>query len=694
MGLDDYRAKRDFGKTPEPEPAVDGTREGNVFVVHRHEATRLHYDLRLEMEGVLRSWAVPKGFSYDPSDKRLAVRTVDHPIEYEHFEGVIPKGEYGAGTMMIWDRGYYEVVKADSGPEAVRAGELKVILHGRKLRGEWHLVRTGNPPPKEEKQSQWLLFKSRDCYAGTSRDSVLGVGLEAAPRADFPGAIEPMRCGAECAPFSDPAWLFEMQFAGRRVFAEKRGREVALRGLEASLPEVERQLASIAAENALIDGVLVVPDEHQRPSLERLRRRLAGESGESVAFYAFDLLHFDEFDLRGLPLLERKAALRAVLAPAPGVLFVDHVPGNGESLAEVVAAAGLPAAIAKRADAPYTPGPSESWLTLPVGAGPANAEAAGPEAGASVFEALEALERERPERSSARVKFTNLDKVFWPAEGFTKGDLVAHYERVADWILPYLHERPIHMNRFPDGIDGKSFYQRQAKVDAPEWLTKVEIASSGEEPHLQMICNDRDSLLWLANQGSIDIHPWLSRRGSLDSPDWCLIDLDPKGAPFTHVVRVARAVGKVLRGIGLRPYLKTSGKTGLHIVVPLVSGYTYDHSRMFGEGVARVVVRELKDICTIERVIDSRGGKVYIDFLQNRRGQTIVPPYCARPVPGAQVSTPLAWDELESDLTPALFTIQTVPERFERVGELYRDALTDLQDLLPAIEKLQELYLG
>ena len=290
-----------------------------------------------------------------------------------------------------------------------------------------------------------------------------------------------------------------------------------------------------------------------------------------------------------------------------------------------------------------------------------------------------------------RFSFTNLDKVYWPVEGFTKGDLVAYYESVSDVLLPYLEERPIHMNRYPDGIDGKSFYQRQVKEDFPDWIPVQEVESDRKgETMRQFVCNDRDTLLFMANQGSIDLHPWLSRRGTPDEPDWAVIDLDPKGAPFRDVKRIAREIGKLLRGIGMRPLAKTSGSTGIHVYVALEAGYTYEHSRMFCELVARVIAREHGDVATIERVIGQREGKVYLDFLQNRRSQTIVPPYSVRPVRGATVSAPLEWDEIDSELEPGLFTIQTMPPRLVERGDLFRAALTDRHDLLPAIEALGE----
>ena len=339
MSIDDYRKKRDFGRTPEPSPGRRGALEKGVrtFVVHRHEARNLHYDLRLEHGGALLSWAVPKGFSFDPADKRLAVRTEDHPLEYYEFEGVIPKGEYGAGTMMIWDRGTFSLVVEEDMDRAIEKGEIKVVLNGRKLRGEWHMVRTKQAP------NSWLLFKSRDLYAGNSRDTALGVSLARAVSRAMPRSIALAGVDGEREPFSDPAWLFEMEFSGRRMLAEKAGDDVRLRGLRRSAPSVLSvidALGDLAAESALVDGVLVATDVNGRPDLLELERRLEGGEVDGVQYYAFDLLHYDEFDVRPMAQLDRKAALRAILPESAALMFVDHVAGNGGSLVEVVSSAG------------------------------------------------------------------------------------------------------------------------------------------------------------------------------------------------------------------------------------------------------------------------------------------------------------------------------------------------------------------
>ncbi len=675
--LDDYRRKRDFRSTPEPEPAPPLARADDVFVVHRHEARNLHYDLRLEHAGVLKSWAVPRGFSFDPAEKRLAVRTEDHPLEYEHFHGRIPKGQYGAGTMQIWDRGRYELVKIPTWEEAMARGELKVRLHGRRLRGEWHLVRT------QQAKNSWLLFKSKDEYSGHARESALGIELGDAPERAVPPSTTPMRWTSERPALRDPDWLYEMEFAGARSLAHKRGGTIVLPAFPTPPSAVVAGMRALRCHEALIDGVLVALDAGGRPTRDALAQALATDHGRDVVFYAFDLLQWEDYDLRALPLLDRKQALRTLLPGDGGVLFVDHVAGDGASLLAAIAEAGLPAAIGKRAGSRYASGPSPDWVRVPCS--PAAVDGAGPPRTTNVTPTTAAAPRWKP---------SNLGKVWWPAEGYTKGDLLAYYHAVADALLPHLRDRPLHLNRFPDGIDGKSFYQREVKEGSPAWLRTAPIEHDGAiVPH--HVVDDLDTLLHVVNLGSIDLHPWLSRVGSLDAPDFAVLDLDPKQAPFPHVVRIARAAGKLLRGIGLRPLLKTSGKHGMHVFVPLLPGYTYDHSRMFCEAIARVLVRELPDIATVERLPDRREGKVYLDFLQNRRSQTIVPPYSARPVRGASVSAPLLWDELEDgELTPQRFTIKTMPQRLAQRGDLFRKALDDKQDLMPAIAALGEMLRG
>jgi bifunctional non-homologous end joining protein LigD len=678
--IDAYREKRDFERTPEPPPEPSpGERGTSAFVVHRHEARRLHYDLRLEMEGVLKSWAVPRGFSYDPSVKRLAVRTEDHPLRYETFEGVIPKDEYGGGTMTIWDRGRYEVLEGTDGPKGVEEGKLEIRLRGRKLRGEWHLVKT-----RSEKH-EWILFKARDRYARDDSEKPPFFDLGAGVESPMPEAVLPMETGETSAPFSDPDWLFEIEFDGLRSSLRKDGDEARLvtkagADLSAVFPDILAESDLLRAERALVDGVLVAIDDSQRPSRKLLDERLAGTSDAPVFFYAFDLLYYEEWDVTPLALGVRKELLSTVVPRLSRVLFVDQVQGRGEDLYGVASAAGLPAVVAKRASSVYRSGVSSDWRLVPVETDETAREQP----------LLEALRTKRT--GGKKIQFSNLDKVFWKEEGYTKGDLIRYYDRVAETLLPYLHERPVHMLRYPDGIDGKAFYQKDAPDHTPDWVVIEAIESDGEAIRY-IICNDRDTLLFMANLASIDLHPWLSRRTSRDSPDWMVFDLDAKESPFGDVVKIARTLGKVLRGIGLRPYLKTSGATGLHVYVPLVPGYTYSQARDFCEGVSTLVATEHKKIATVERAMGKRRGRVYVDFGQNRRGQTVVPPYVVRPRPGAPVSTPLDWDELDMDLHPKNFHMGNTVARLAKYGDLFQGTLRDPQDLLPAIEALQKNYL-
>jgi bifunctional non-homologous end joining protein LigD len=680
FSLDKYRAKRDFAKTPEPSPQPVGSPGGEVtegpFVVHRHEARNLHYDLRLEMEGVLKSWAVPKGFSWVPEDKHLAVRTEDHPVEYLEFDGVIPKGQYGAGTMTIWDRGTYRVVKEGCGPAALRGGKLEIELFGGRLRGQWHMVRLA------KSDRDWLLFKYRDRYAREKGEAEFPLDLSRTAPSRAPRAPKAMLPGGDRPPFNDAAWLFELRFRGARLLTVVRDDAVRFLGADGkafapALPELESALRRIRAREAILDGVLVATDGAERPDASRLAERLAAGKTDELRYYVFDLLRYEAWDLRALPLRERKEALESILPREARVLYVDHVVERGEDLADAVRRGGLPGVVAKRAESTYRAGPSDDWAAVPVAAEPAGEGSV-----------LDGLRDAAPRRS--RVRLTNRGKVYWPAEGITKGRLLDYYERMADVILPYLRDRPVHMLRYPDGIEGKSFYHKNVTGRIPDWVRTVRIGEADGEEVRYVVCNDRDTLLHLVNLGSIDLHPWLSRTDEPELPDWAILDLDPSDDDFAKPVRIARTIGKILMGAGVRPLLKTSGKTGLHIYVPLVRRYSYEQARMFCEVVARMTLKEHRDIATVERTPAKRGSRVYVDFGQNRREQTVVPPYVVRPVPGACVSTPLDWDELSGRLSPRDFDLETVPERLDRLGDLFRGSLQP-QGLEGAIEALERL---
>ena len=838
--LSRYREKRSLARTPEPAGTVGPEPAGGrLFVVHKHAARRLHFDLRLEMAGVLQSWAVPKGPSYDPADKRLAVHVEDHPIEYGDFEGLIPEGNYGAGAVIVWDRGQW--IPHGDPADGLEHGKLLFELRGFKLHGMWTLVKL------KKSERDWLLIKERDGYVkspGTEfpEESVLsGLTVEAleegrTPADEIRGALEkvgaPKRALkpetvqlmlAETAdePFSRPGWLFELKLDGYRILVTKEGPLVRLlsrngNDLASSFPDVVRAVSALPFERLLFDGEIVTLDDAGRPSFQRLQgrarlrrsldvRRAAIEAPATL--YGFDLIGFEGFDLRALPLTDRKALLRKVLPQAGVLRYLEHFERDGEALYRQVQGLGLEGVIGKKADSPYRAGRSASWLkirtrktddfivvgfTAPKGSregfgalhlaqyvdgqlvysGRAGSGFSGKQL-AEVRAELEALKRRTPpcegpvpkdrtttwvepevvceveytewtdegllrqpvfvrfrddkrpeevkgrertgadgsrreqagadgsgrERAGAdgsrrepapaldegppahQVVFSNLNKVFWPAERYTKGDLIEYYRSISPWLLPYLKDRPVVLTRYPDGIEGKSFYQKDAPVFVPQWLRTERIWSEQTQREIDyFICDDVESLLYLANLGSIPLHVWGSRVPTLDRPDWCVLDLDPKGAPFEHVVEIAKALRTLCDEVELPNFVKTSGSSGLHVLLPLGRQLTYEQSRSLGEVLARLVAGKLPEIATVTRAVSRRAGKVYIDYLQNISGQLIASPFSVRPLPGAPVSTPLDWREVTKKLDIRAFTIRTVPERMRRRKT---DPMHEVLDLVP-----------
>ena len=852
--LSAYRAKRSADTSPEPVGTVSPA-SGRLFVVHKHAARQLHFDLRLEMDGVLRSWAVPRGPSYDPADKRLAVKVEDHPIEYGDFEGIIPPGNYGAGGVIVWDRG--EWIALEDWRTGLAKGKLLFEFRGYKLHGKWTLVKI------KKSEKDWLLIKERDAWVRTPGDqfpetSVLsGLTVEevkegkrpvakireaiektGAPRAHIdPRSVEVMLAEASDEPFTRDGWVFELKLDGYRLLASKTKGEVLLltrngNDYTSVFPEVARAVKALPWDDCIIDGEVVVMDVQGKPSFARLQKRGRLSSPLEIkhaavelpaTYFAFDFIAFEDFDLRPLPLTQRKALLMDALPKLGPVRALDHIEREGEKFLAQVAALGLEGIIAKRADATYRGGRTDAWLKLKtdrtgdfvivgftapkgsrghfgalqladmvngalvyagrVGTGFDDAllgelktlldpsvRAEAPFFGPIIARGAEALPSEAipdtktttwveplhvcevryrewtpdgflrhptflrmradknprdcdrqwdqpapadeavpaaPVTAAAApaddpppppptapvdksVAFSNLKKIYWPAERYTKGDLVEYYRAVSGWMLPYLRERPIVLTRFPDGIEGKSFYQKDAPEFAPTWMRTIPIWSEETQRDIRyFVCDDVESLLYIANMGSIPIHLWASRVGSLEQPDWCVIDLDPKEAPFSDVIRTAQAVHALCDSIALPNYVKTTGKTGLHILVPLARQCTYAQSRTLGELLARVVLRDLKDIATLTRHVTKRGDKVYLDYLQNRHGQTIVGPFSVRPLPGATVSMPLRWDEVNDSLDPRAFTIKTAIERMEKLGaDPVRPVLEDRPDLQTALQRL------
>ncbi|WP_242347063.1 non-homologous end-joining DNA ligase [Anaeromyxobacter terrae] len=720
--LDSYRAKRDPGRTPEPfGPAEEGVRAldaPRLFVVQKHAARRLHWDFRLELGGTLRSWAVPKGPSADPADKRMAVEVEDHPVEYAGFEGLIPAGNYGAGAVIVWDRGAWRPVGDPY--EGLARGKLVFQLSGYKLHGEWTLVRTRMAQGGKQ---QWLLLKHRgDAWAGPGRpfaeESVLsgrlleelaaGEGraeravreaerLGAPRRALSRGDARLMRAEPRGAPFDGEGWLFEVKYDGYRLLARREGARatlLTLRGEDATAlyPEIARPLETLPVD-AIVDGEVVVLGPDGRPDLDALeaRSRLARPADVARAaierpatYFVFDLLALGGLDVRALPLAERKRLLADLVPRLGAVRYADHVEARGEDLQREVRARGLAGVVAKRADAPYRAGRSSAWLDIPVERSDGHA--------AATHDASPPVPRAaRPARPAREVKVTNGEKVWFPADGITKADVVAYYRAIAPFMLPYLKDRPLVLTRYPDGIDGKSFFQKDAPRWRPEWMRTVRIRSEDAGRDLDhFLVDDADGLAWIANLGTIPLHVWSSRAGALERPDWCVVDLDPKEAPFEHVVRIARAVRALCEELGLPSYPKTTGQKGLHVLVPLGGQLTHAQSRTLGELLARAVEAELPEIATTARALPARGERVYLDYLQNGYGKTIAAPYAVRPRPGAPVSTPLRWSEVTARLDSSRFTIRGALGRARRLrSDPLLPVLSGKPDLMAALERLR-----
>ena len=523
MPLGEYRAKRDFGRTPEPQgdPAEGG--DGRRFVVQLHRASRRHYDFRLEIDGVLASWAMPKGPTLDPSVRALAVHVEDHPIEYRDFERVIPKGEYGGGDVIVWDEGTWSPARPDDPGAAVAAGELHFDMFGKKLRGRFVLVRTRMQGSKE----QWLMLHKHDEWAvdGWSPD-------------DHPRSVKTGRTNDDVK--TDPAAVWHSD-------------------------------------------------------------RPAGEAEETLT-----------------------VAASSFAAPTPD---------------ELAALDGL--------------GQEGVWT-------------------------LQGLE----------LKLTNLDKVLFPAregEGpVTKRDLVRYFSTVGPYMLPYLLDRPVNLNRFPNGSDHPGFWHKQAPDYAPDWLQRWRYESAGPgDSESYFVIDSVPALAWMANYGALELHPWTSRVPQVNEPTWALIDIDPgKDTTPEEVLTLARLFRAGLEHLNIYAVAKVTGQRGVHIWVPVVPGYSFHETSAWVEKLSRAVGATVPDLVSWTWQKSARQGRARLDYTQNAINKTLVAAYSTRPTPGAPVSVPIAWDELDDpSLRSDGWTIRTLPERLAEVGDLWVGAMSHAQRL-------------
>jgi bifunctional non-homologous end joining protein LigD len=919
--LSEYHKKRDFAKTREPEGEVHDS-ASRIFVVQKHAATRLHYDLRLELDGVLKSWAVPKGPSMNPGDKRLAIQVEDHPYDYRKFEGSIPKGEYGGGEVIVWDEGTYAPEGGYSAHEGLAKGDFKFQLFGEKLRGSFVLVRIKYS--KTGAKNEWLLIKHRDSFVDPNWDaeqhaeSVLtgrtlediakgraGSGkrrnvdpstLTGATKTKMPAmpkGVPVSLSQLQEKPFSHPDWLFEIKWDGVRSLAQIEGGKTTLwarsgRDVTREYPEFKELATHFRVKTVIADGEIATLDEEGRSDFQKLQNRLGSQNPAQkimqaipVNYYFFDILYADGYDLRRVPLLERKQFLNDVLITDNRIHFSDHVAEQGEALFQAAREKGLEGIIAKKADSTYAGNRTASWVKIKI-VQELDAVVAGYTAGRGsrkyfgalvlglydkrelkfignvgtgfdesklekIFDRLQELKiprspfktipalREEVEwvkpRLVARVKYgqwtdelhlrapvflslrndrtaedctfdavqpaakppesedtphasekskgrtknpsktakaaeptfietpeldsereegqgkevqrlksakpikstkaaagakanksaksssdsvatelrdgksetldiesdgqrlhlTNLNKIYFPELAVKKRELLAYYYRMADYILTYLKDRPIVMRRYPDGVDGKAFFQKEAPSYLPDWIETATVHSDERGGEMQyVLANSRATLLYLTNLGCIDHNPWSSRADSQDNPDYVFFDLDPTpGTPFSDVLHIAKEIHALLKSIRMHSFLKTSGASGFHIFIPLEPHYTYEQTRTFAEVVGRMVAAENPKLTTFERTVSKRpDGRILIDALQNARGKPLACVYSVRAFPKATVSTPVHPEELTKSFSAERWNLRNFDERLNDVGDLWRDFWHKRQTLDRSLELL------
>lgn len=872
-----YEEKRDFRLTPEPEGAGSASSEGPLrFCITKHAARRLHYDLRMEAGGTLLCWAVPQGPSLNPADKRLAVHVEDHPLEYLDFEGVIPKGQYGGGEMILWDRGVYSPDEeglyfhdpeeaSRQMLEGLKTGKLSFTFRGQKVNGSWTLVKTKRGP------EEWLLIKHQDEHASTTRDilkedrSVLSgltvedlrEGRSAIREADLsqisgavlgslPRTFSPMLCSETDKAFDGDDWLFELKIDGIRAIAIVEDRKVKLlsrngNDITYKFPALARELSAIPHRSFLLDGEIVLYDAKGVPSFQGLLERfqLTGardierqDQLNPIEYCVFDILHLDGWDLRSVPLSGRRQILEGQGFRGARLRLLDVFPGIGTLLFEQARTMGFEGIVAKRKDSRYRDGQRtehwikvkdtfsddflvvgwtdgegarkgsfgslilggfedgrltwqgnvgggfsdpdlvryrerldrmkpgsnpfgqkidvpgtihwvepEMWIEVKYGARtregrlrfpvfvrergdipslsapPAPSQAPEP----SFDDVLEQLDRAGKGEvdllvEGERVRFSNLDRVFWPetpkTKAVTKRDLARYYVKMAPYLLPQLKDRPLSLVRCPDGIHGEHFFQKHWEKGVPDFVDRVPIWSGHNERVVSYtMCNNLPTLLWMAQMAVLEIHPWYSRyaagaeglpldtsgeqemdASALNYPDYLVVDLDPnlpKEADldpglsregFRMAVEVALKFKTVLDELRLNGFLKTSGKTGIHVFLPIVRNLDYHAVRILAETLGRHIETLMPNMVTMEWVVKKRPEKVFFDHNQNVRGKTLASIFSPRPVPGAPISFPIDWSRLKT-ITPDMFNTVTGPASLVSYGNPWQHLLDSPQDL-------------
>ncbi|MGI4750707.1 MAG: DNA ligase D [Janthinobacterium lividum] len=815
MSLEKYNSKRKFEQTPEPQAGKNTDKNSLRFVVQRHQASHLHYDFRLELDGVLKSWAVPKGPSLNPKDKRLAMMVEDHPFDYRTFEGEIPKGNYGAGTVTIFDEGTYQSLAADRNEDVaalrkgLQDGNLKFRLNGEKLQGEFALVKI-----KNDEQNAWLLIKHRDDFATDDKFDIEKLVSDSAKKSFEKSEIaivspektidpktevfpySPMLAEPADAVFNDPKWVFERKLDGYRIIATtgemvklitRKGQDYTgnYQAIAKALEEIE--------DNAVLDGEVTVENAEGKEAFQSLQNFGSDDAQHILKYYVFDLLYLNGHDLLQMPLIQRKEILKKLLQKQHSgkIIYHEHLAEKGKELFAEAVNNGWEGVIGKKADSEYYIGKrSDAWLKFKqvnsqeaIICGFTEPAGARKYFGALVlgmyeqgelkyigncgtgfnqqtlkdlYGQMQGLISEKPFQKSVvvnqqrsvtwvkpelvcevnftewtednnlrhpvykglrtdkdareimreaiyssaetkkpllflpdkNVKLSNLDKLYWKNEGISKGDLLHYYAQVSDYLLPFIQDKPLSLNRQPNGFDQPGFFQKDVNVgEIPKWLKTVSLHSESTDKEIDyLLCNDLESLLYMVNLGCIEINPWLSSYQTPENPEFMVIDLDPDGNDFSEVKEVALSVKKVFDRMEIPSFVKTSGSRGMHIYIYLAAEYDYDFVKKFANYVAQLVQQEQPEITSLERSTDKRKGLIYLDYLQNRRGQTVAAPYSVRPKPGATVSMPLFWKEVNAELQLINFNLKNVPELLKERENPWKFIRQSKPDLLQALK--------
>jgi len=832
--LSAYHAKRNFGITPEPRGEVAQPSERLRFVVQKHHARKLHYDFRLELDGTLKSWAVPKGPSLDPAEKRLAVHVEDHPLDYIDFEGDIPEHQYGAGHVDVWDSGWWE--PQGDALAGYRAGKLKFRLDGEKLRGGWTLVRTRLPGGSKE---QWLLIKEKDDAARAQAEydvtealphSVLarkgergaarrkngaagnGGAGKGARKAPLPPTLSPQLATLVDAVPAEGEWMYEIKFDGYRLLARVDGGEARLftrdgKDWTARLRPQAEAIEALGLHSAWLDGEIVVLDRQGVPSFQLLQNAFNGKASGDILYFLFDLPYLNGVDLRQAPLRERRALLAQLMdgAGAGPLRYSAPIEEPPQKLLDSACALSMEGIIGKLADSPYEERRNASWIKLKcrrrqefviggytepqgsrkffgalllgvhedgklrycgrVGTGfdrqllhalhgqlqalaqkaspfaqlPAEARRAHarwvkPQLVAevsfaewtgegllrqAVFHGLRndkpAAEVRREEAASlplngngdhggnggragkqARgggaplqgIRITHGERVIDAASGLTKRDLAAYYESISTHILPYLADRPVYLLRCPEGIAGEHFFQKHNKRITIPGVRTLDPALDPDHDPL-MVVDDARALVGVAQMGAIELHTCNATADRIERPDCMIFDLDPDPSlPWKKVVEGARLVKVVLDELGLKSFLKTSGGKGLHLVVPLARRQDWDEAGAFSQAVAQHLARTLPRQFSAKMGEKNRVGKIFIDYLRNKRQASTVAPYSARARPGLPVATPIFWEELDELPGAAVWSIASLPQRLARLAaDPWQDYFRTRQSLTRAMKE-------